>query len=230
LREPADPPHWARHFVYRSNRLRTTWKFRVGLVILLLTAAWLTRSWWTAAVARSLVCEADPAASDAILIENFDPAYLLYEHARNLRQAGVAGRVLVPVPSDPGTSEPKAVELATAEMLANLSRLGPYEVVRIREVEPISLNAARDVQRYLEQAGLRSVTVVAPLFRSRRSVLVYRATLGRAGIAVRCAAVEGVRNVATWSGSSHGVQEVAEQWLKLQYYRFYVLPFRLRVP
>src|SRR5262245_60217737 len=163
LREPADPPHWARHFVYRSNRLRTTWKFRVGLVVLLLAISWLSRGWWTGAIARSLVCEADTAASDAILIENFDPAYLVFEHARNLRQAGVSARVLVPVPSDPATSEPQPVELATAEMLANLSRLGPYEVVKIREVEPISLNAARDAQRYLEQAGLRSVTVVVPM-------------------------------------------------------------------
>lgn len=200
----------------------------MALVAFVVAVSWLSRGWWTAAIARSLVCNADSAVSDAILIENFDPAYLVFEHARNLRQAGVAARVLVPVPSDAATSEPKAVELATAEMLANLSRLGPYEVVRIREAEPISLNAARDIQRYLEQAGLRSVTVVAPLFRSRRSALVYHATLGRAGIAVRCAPVEGVRSVATWSGSTHGVQEVAEQWIKLQYYKWYVLPFTLR--
>jgi hypothetical protein len=202
----------------------------VGLVALVLAVSWLSRGWWTAAIGGSLVCDADPAASDALLIENFDPAYLVFEHARNLRQAGRAGRVLVPVPSDPGTSEPKAVELAMTEMLANLSRLGSYEVVKIREVEPISLNAARDVQRYLEQGGFHSVTVVVPMFRSRRSALVYGATLGRAGIAVRCAPVEGVRNAETWSRSTHGVQEVAEQWIKLQYYRFYVLPFKLRVP
>jgi hypothetical protein len=96
----------------------------VGLVALVLAVSWLSRGWWTAAIGGSLVCDADPAASDALLIENFDPAYLVFEHARNLRQAGRAGRVLVPVPSDPGTSEPKAVELAMTEMLANLSRLG----------------------------------------------------------------------------------------------------------
>ena len=31
----------------------------------------------------------------------------------------------------------------------------------------------------------------------------------------------------TWTESWHGIQEVVEQWLKLQYYRLYVLPFRL---
>ena len=54
------------------------------------------------------------------------------------------------------------------------------------------------------------------------------ATLGRAGIAVRCEAVQGTRGVDTWAKSWHGVQNVIEQWLKLQYYRLYVLPFRLR--
>jgi hypothetical protein len=97
----------------------------------------------------------------------------------------------------------------------------------MRLVEPVSLNAARDVQRYLERAGIRSVIVVTPLFRSRRSALVYEATLGRAGITVQCEAVQGTHGVDSWTGSWHGVQNVA-QWLKLQYYRLYVLPFRLR--
>jgi hypothetical protein len=40
--------------------------------------------------------------------------------------------------------------------------------------------------------------------------------------------VEGSVDVNTWTGSLHGIQNVAEQWLKLQYYRFYVLPFLQR--
>jgi hypothetical protein len=225
---PADRPRWTRHFFYRSERTRTTWKFRLGLVMFLIAIMILTRSWWTVAVARSLVCESDRAPSDAILVENFDPSYLVFEQATRLREAGLAARVIVPVPADPSTSEPKPVELATAEMLAKLARLGAFEVVRIREVEPISLNAARDVLRYLEQGGLHSVIVVTPGFRSRRSALVYRATLGRAGITVRCEPVQGTRDVENWTNSWHGVQDVAEQWLKLQYYRLYILPFRLR--
>jgi hypothetical protein len=225
--ESAEPRRWTRHFVYRTERTRTTWKFRAGLVTLVLVAAWLTHGWWAVAIARGLVCEANPAPSDAILVENFDPSYLVFERATRLRQAGLAPRVLVPVPSDPNTSEIRPVELATAEMMAKLSRLGSFEVVPIREVEPISLNGARDVQRYMERASLHSVIVVSPVFRSRRSALVYGETLGRAGITVRCEPVQGERGVETWTKSWHGVQEVAEQWIKLQYYRFYVLPFRL---
>jgi hypothetical protein len=33
--------------------------------------------------------------------------------------------------------------------------------------------------------------------------------------------------VNAWTQSWHGVQNVVEQWFKLQCYRWYVLPFRL---
>jgi hypothetical protein len=34
--------------------------------------------------------------------------------------------------------------------------------------------------------------------------------------------------VVNWAQSWHGIQGVSEQFLKLQYYRFYVLPFVAR--
>ena len=63
------------------------------------------------AIGRSLVCDASLAPSDAILVENFDPDYLLFERARQLRRAGLAARVLVPVPTDRGSQEPNDVAL-----------------------------------------------------------------------------------------------------------------------
>jgi hypothetical protein len=94
-------------------------------------------------------------------------------------------------------------------------------------VEPLSLNAAQDVLHYVRRNNLHSVIVVTPMFRSRRTALIYEATLGRAGISVRCEPVPGTRGVDTWAASWHGIQQVAEQWLKLHYYKLYVLPFRL---
>ena len=228
MRESFNAPRWKRHFVYRAEHTRTTWKFRVGLVALVVVAAWLTRGWWTVAVARSLVCDGNRAPSDAILVENFDTDYLVFERATRLRRAGFSTRVLVPIPADSSPSGTNAVALGTAEVIAKIARLGVMDIVPIREVEPISLNAAHDVLRFMERERIRSVIVVSPLFRSRRSALVYGATLGSAGITVRCEPVPGTRDVTTWTRSWHGVQDVAEQWLKLQYYRLYVLPFRLR--
>jgi hypothetical protein len=224
-----ESPHatrWTRHFFYRTEQTRTTWKFRAALVALVVVAAWLTREWWTVAVARSLVCDANVAPSDAILVENFDPNYLVFKRAGSLRRAGIATRVIVPVPIEPGTSEASAVGLGTADVMAKIAGLGIMDIVPIRDIEPISLNAAREVQRFLQRNGIRSVVIVSPLFRSRRSALVYDTTFGGAGIAVRCEPVKQTPDVDTWTHTWHGVQDVAEQWLKLQYYRLYVLPFR----
>ena len=218
---------WTRHLFYRAEHIRTTWKLRLGLLTLVVAALWLTSGWWTAAIARSLVCDASLAPSDAILVENFGLDYLLFERARELRRAGLARRVLVPIQTNPGTLEPNDVALGTTQVLARTSRIGEIEVVPIREVEHITLDAARDVQRFLEREHIRSVVVVTPLFRSRRSALIYAATLGRAGVTVRFEPVQGSRDVNTWTRSWHGIQEVVEQWFQLQYYRLYVLPFHL---
>src|SRR5687768_2017390 len=141
---------WNRHFVYRTERLRTTWKFRAAAVAALVLAAWMTHGWWTAAIARSLVCDSNTAISDAILIENFDAEYLLFERARHLRRDGLAPRVLVPVAADPRTRETNAVLRAIAETMANIGRLGAVEIIPVREVEPISLHAAADIRRFLK--------------------------------------------------------------------------------
>src|SRR5687768_7194042 len=218
--------HLSRHVVYRSEHLRTTWRFRLGLAAAIVLAAWLTSGWWTVAVASSLVCETNAAPSDAILIENFDPDYLLFERATALKKQGLAPRVLVPVRAA-APSEPNLVGLGTAHVMANVAHLDGVDIVPFNEVEPISLNAARDILRFLRQERIQSVIVVAPNFRSRRSALIYAATLGRAGITVTCEPVQGVAGVTSWTASLHGIQNVVEQWIKLQYYRLYVLPFRL---
>lgn len=199
------------------------------LALASLASAWLTSSWWARAIAQSLVCPSTAAISDAILVENFDPDYRIFEHARQMRAAGYARRVLVPVPLDSDSPDVNPVALATTDMLAKLSRLGEYEVVPIQQTEPISLNAARDIQRFVRTNHIQSLLVVSPLFRSRRSELVYGATLGRAGTIVRCEPVRDPRERGAWTGSWHGVQDVAEQWAKLQYYRAYVLRFKLGV-
>jgi hypothetical protein len=216
---------WTRHFVYRTERTRTTWKLRLVVVALVAIGLWATQPWWTSAVGRSLVCDPDRRASDAILVENFDTDYLVFEEAANLRRAGFATRVLVPVLTAAGRSQPFDVDLGTAELMARIARLGAYDVVPIAEVEPISLNAARDVLRFVQREHIRSVIVVSPLFRSRRSALVYAATLDRAGISVSCQPARSPHGVDTWFQSWHGIENALQQWVKLQYYRLYVLPF-----
>jgi hypothetical protein len=216
---------WRRHVFYRSEHVRTTWKFRLGLTGLVILLAWVTSGWWTAAIARGLICERDVAPSDAILVDNFDPDYRLFERAARLRRSGIAPRVLIPVPADEHTLEASPVARAITQLLVDLSRVGPVEMVPVRAIEPISLNAAIDLRTFLVAHNIRSVVVVSPLFRSRRSDLVYDAVLERRGIVVRCEAVEEARDIRSWTNTWHGMQDVVEQWAKLQYYKLWVLPF-----
>ena len=93
------------------------------------------------------------------------------------------------------------------------------------DVEPIALNAARQLRNYAVRNNIKSVMVVAPAFRSRRSLLVYQSVLGPSGVTLKCVPVFGLTTSETWAKSWHGIQGVAEQFFKLQYYRLYVLPF-----
>jgi hypothetical protein len=52
--------------------------------------------------------------------------------------------------------------------------------------------------------------------------------LGDHGMRVGCDPVFGETHPENWTHTWHGIQSVGEQFLKLQYYRFYVLPFVFR--
>jgi hypothetical protein len=191
------------------------------LIVVVLPFA--TRRFWTVWVAQDLLCTEHTPRSDAILVENFDPNYLVFERAETLQKAGIAPRIFVPVSTDRG-GEPNAVSLGTAELMARIARISKFEIIPIKEIEPISLNAAYQIRDALKREGVRSVVVVSPGFRSRRSEMVYTATLPPAGIGVGCTTVEfGGTTPENWMETWHGIQGALEQFVKLQYYRFWVL-------
>src|SRR5262249_42871878 len=140
----------------------------------------------------------------------------------------IVSRAVVPVQVSSDPLIPNAIEQGIAELMARQARMGSWETIPIREVEPITLNAATQIRDYLGRSAVNSVIVVSPGFPSRRSMLVYRAVLGEAGMQVRCDPVFGITTPNRWTDTWHGIQGVAEEFLKLQYYRFYVLPISYR--
>jgi hypothetical protein len=219
---------WRRHLVYTKHCIKTTWKLRIGAFAVVIIAVASTRGFWSVWVARSLVCEGDLAPSDVMLIENFDPYFVLFERAAALQTKGLAGRILVPVQASRDLNTANLVSQGVAEVMAKYARVRTWESVPIPEIEPISLNAAVQLRRYLAGEHVKSVIVVAPAFRSRRSALVYRAMLNHGGVDVRCDPVFGPSTPEGWTETWHGIQEVGLEFLKLQYYRWYVLPFLSR--
>lgn len=215
---------WTRYLFYRKWSIKTTWALRLALIVSALLVLVSTRGLWIPSIGRALVCEQQNGPSDAILVDNFEVNYLLFERAAELRRLHASVRVLVPTEASSDPNEPNIVSAGIVEVMARVAQLRQPELIPIREVEPISLNAAYQIRDVLQKEQLRSVVVVSPAFRSRRSALVYGVVFADAGIATYCEPVFGLQTADTWSHTWHGIQQVTEQYLKLQYYRFYVLP------
>jgi hypothetical protein len=214
---------WYRHLFYRKQVFKSTWKLRLSVVVVLLVIVVAPRGFWAKKIGQSLVCKEQIAPSDALLIENFDPDYLVFEQAAALQRAGVGSRTFVPKGISDDSSLPAEVSQEFVELLARVARLERFELIPFHEIEPISLNAAKQIREHLNREQIKSVVIVTPGFRSLRSAMVYNAVLAPAGIRVGCSPVFGGRSMETWSRTWHGIQEITLQFLKLQYYRFYVL-------
>ena len=198
------------------------WRLAVPLVIGLAAAA--THGWWLPWIGHSLVCAGRVTPSDAMLVENFDPDYRLFERAASLQHGGVAARVFVPTPTaGVDSDEANPVDRGIVELMARFARVRNLEIIPVREIEPYSLNAAYQIRDFFTRAHVRSVLVLAPAFRSKRSSLVYRAVLGPAGIDVSCLAIYGQHTPDNWTRTWHGIQVVTEQFIKLGFYRVYLV-------
>jgi hypothetical protein len=214
---------WPKGITYRTVRATSRWVFGVGVLAFSVALIGLTKGIWSPVLGRSLVCTEQGRPADAILIENFDPNYLLFERAQALYQSGLAPRILVPVEAA-SDGNPSTVDAGFVEVMVRVARLNPPQIVPIRQIEPISLNAAKQMLAVLIKEHITSVIVVTSAFRSKRSSLVYNAVLGREGIDVSCVPVSGETTSENWLSTWHGIQDFTEQFTKLQYYRFYVLP------
>jgi uncharacterized SAM-binding protein YcdF (DUF218 family) len=217
---------WQRHFFYRKASIKTTWKFRLALLMLIMLLMSVTREFWMPWIGQTLVCTEEVRPSDVILVENFDPHYLVFERAAALYKAGFAARVLIPTKASRDPERANPVSQGIAELMSQMARLQNPMVLPIQIFEPISLNAAYQIRDFLTKEHLRSVIVVTDGFRSKRSALVYHAALDPAGIKVSCMPVFGEKTPKNWAATWHGIEQVTEQFLKLQYYRFYVLRLR----
>jgi len=217
---------WTRFFFYRKEVLKTTWTFRLLVLASVLLLPWITRGLWAGALGKGLLCEEQGGGTgvDAIVVENFDVNYLVFERASELKRKGLTARVLVPVQAAPDTGEPDLVFGQIAELMGRTARIGELTMIPVREAEPISLNTAYRVRDFLRKEGIRSVALVAPAFRSRRSAMIYGTVLAPAGISMRCFPVFGEQTPESWLDTWHGVEQILEQYVKLEYYRLFILP------
>jgi hypothetical protein len=215
---------WQRHFFYRKEVWKTTWKFKLAALVLILIVLASTKRVLSVPLAQSLVCDEKSNPSEALLLENFDADYLVFERAEHLRRAGVASRILVPILGERKEDLQNSYQVDFVKAMARVARLPHIELIPVpNRAEPISLNAAKQIRDFLVQEKIKSVVVVAPGFRSRRSELIYSTVFSPSGIRVGCAPTKGTLTPETWTNTWHGMQEFIEQFVKLQYYRFYAI-------
>ena len=69
----------------------------------------MTHRFWTLRIGQNLVYPEEIAPSDIILVENFEPDYLVFKRAAALQLGGVASRVFVPVPASSDPVRPNLV-------------------------------------------------------------------------------------------------------------------------
>jgi hypothetical protein len=214
---------WSRHFFYRKEVWKTTWTFRLSVLFVFAAIALLMWSVLVDRLGKSLVCEEHADPSDAILVENFDAEYLVFERAAALKKSGAASRVFVPVSASPDFDHPDSSSIGVVDVYAQVARLTNLTPIRTRVTEPITLNVASDVRDFLLREHIRSVIFVTSGFRSQRSVLVYDKVFTPAGIRFGCVPVFGLITPQNWMKSWHGIQDVVLQTGKILYYQLYVL-------
>lgn len=212
---------WRRLLVYRATVYKTTWTLRIGLLAIFLALAVSTRGWWVPALGWGLVSRSGPCKPDLIVVDNLEPSYLDFEKAAELEKIDGAKIVLVPVTAaTPASNRPGLVSGGVAEVMIRAARLQSTVILPFREIEPYTLNAARQVAAFLKaRSDIHSVLVVTEGFRSRRTQLVYSRVLGKIGVAVDTYPVWGTKRPETWAATWHGREEVFLQYLKLFYYK-----------
>jgi hypothetical protein len=215
--------NWTRYLVYRKEVVKTTWLFRLGLLICLIVFIAVTRHFWLVGIGKMLVHSAPVEPSDVIVLENYDENYLVFEMAARLVKQGLADEVMVPTTVNRNGDKPGRVAAGFVEVMSSVARIDSFQVIPVRHEEPITLSVARQVAQVLKERGTNSMIVVSPTFRSQRSYLVYESVLEPLGIQVGCVPAEEARNPQNWWQDLHGIQGVGLEFVKLWYYRLWLL-------
>lgn len=197
--------------------------------VLALLLIYIARGWWLQLAADSLVCTEGTGTADVVVIDNLESNYLLFERAQQILSEGRADRAVALVPTTGSDDDPGRVAQGVVDLMAGVARLKNLETIPIQEREPISLGAADQVREFLEKdPKVRTLILVTPGFRSRRSQLVYEKVFGPAGVQISCVPVFGLKTPGNWRQTWHGVEEVTLQWMKLWYYRLFILQWTVQ--
>lgn len=119
-----------------------------------------SRQWWNPGLGFALVCDSQFERPDLILIDNLDSNYLLLEKAAELKEKVVGEKVLIPVSASARNCEkPNLVTHEIAKIMIRVAGIETAEIIPIKQEEPITLNAARQVGDFLKGTNVKTILV-----------------------------------------------------------------------
>ncbi len=212
-------------FLYKEEVVKTTWKLRITLFAVFMIFCLVTGRFWLVWVGQSLIYEDKLAPTDVILVENFEAPFLAgLSRAVKLRDEGYSERILVV------RLIPRESRFISSNFLGQVwdsycqaVGIDDPEIVAVEQVEPVTKNMAKQLASTLKKTSVESAILISGIFHSKRSCLVYREVLEPLGIQLRCLPVSGAVDPDHWWKTSHDALYVVEEFLKLQYYRLFVL-------
>lgn len=171
---------------------------------------------------RALVSDAEPAASDVIVVLGGGGA-VRADKGAELFNRGFSDRILVTLPreSPPGAVYRDTYNLESLEVQSAFARAGvPPERVSWSEGPFYSTRGeAAYIRDWMNARGLKSALVVAGRFQSARARMTFNAFFPRDRYDIRVIAAPG--RFATendWWRHEEGIITVENEWIKTMYY------------
>lgn len=221
-----------RHFALRRVEVtKTTWRFRFLVCAVLALVVVAPGKIWLTAMATSLVHEDALASADLILVEMAVlPAPDAIAYAASLYHRGYAPRIAVTRYihsdrlADGGVQVPGSLDKLLEIYWADAGLDGSIvESVPIQVIDPVTLNSARQVAEYCRAHRVARVIIVPSRYHSRRSTLSYERYMTPLGIAMLSRPPEGRLRPDNWWRTKDGMLVVTQEYVKLLYYRAFVL-------
>jgi uncharacterized SAM-binding protein YcdF (DUF218 family) len=227
-------PMWPRLVAFAVRRetvWKTTWAFRLSVVVGLALVWAISWHFWLTLAGAALVERDALERVDVIIVEvTVVPSLSGLKHAAKLYRAGYAPRVFLTryIPNDRLDASGLQVPQDFADVLKVYAAearlpLSVVDTIPIGVSDPVTLNTARQVAAYCAAQGIRSAIVVAPLFHSRRSELTYRHFFKPLGIRVLSQPFESGQQITNWWRTKEGWLTVVQESVELLYYRLFVL-------
>lgn len=210
---------------------KTTWRFRLLVCTLIAFVVVAPGKIWLTAMATSLVREDALGPADLILVEMAVlPAPDVIDYAASLYHRRYAPRIAVTRYkrsdrlNDAGVELPRSLDKLLQVYWADAGLdSSVVESVPIDVIDPVTLNSARQVAEYCRAQHVARVIVVTPRYHSRRSTLSYARYMAPLGIEVRSSPPQGGLRPDNWWRTKDGILLVTQEYVRLLYYRAFVL-------